>query len=368
MSIFGTRPEAIKLASVIREIRQRENVESIVCVTAQHREMLDQVLDVFHIKPDYDLDLMNQGQTPLQVWSSILKEIPKVINKVKPDWVIVQGDTTTVAATGLAGFHNNIPIAHVEAGLRTGRMDNPFPEEFNRRLVSLTATLNFAPTIESKQNLLNEGIPPERVIVTGNTVVDTLNIMAEKSKSIKSDLIPEDSSIRLILLTLHRRESFGETFIGMLEAIRELAERFGPAVRFVYPVHPNPNIRKTAYKKLSGLNSVILVEPMDYVSFLGLMSQSYLVLTDSGGVQEECPSLGVPVVVLRDRTERPEGIKSGCARLAGTGKNNIVSLVTSLLTNPLLRENMVVKENPYGDGRAAQRIVDALLNHADLAS
>jgi UDP-N-acetylglucosamine 2-epimerase len=287
--------------------------------------------------------------------------MPAIFDEVRPDWVVIQGDTTTVAATAVAAFHQKIPVAHVEAGLRTGNMGNPFPEEFNRRLVSVVASLNFAPTRIARQNMLDEGMSQENILVTGNTVVDALNSVMEKIRSVELEFVPEDPNTRLITITLHRRESFGETFTGMMDGIRELAEKYGKSVLFVYPVHPNPNVDRPAREKLGGRENVLLIQPQDYMNFIALMSKSYLVLTDSGGIQEECPSLRVPVVVLRNHTERPEGIKSGHAKLAGTNKNDIIEIASEILENPELRDQMTRGDNPYGDGNASKRIVGELM-------
>ncbi len=368
LTIIGTRPEAIKLAPVIRELDRRvDDVRSIVCVTAQHREMLDQILDVFSIRADYDLDLMRPDQDLTQLTANLLKGLSPVVNEVKPDWILAQGDTTTVLASALAAFYRKIPFGHVEAGLRTGDLDQPFPEELNRRVADSVARLLFAPTEQNRQILLREGVPNERILVTGNTVVDALLEISAQPEDLTSPPLcdlPDDH--QLVLITAHRRESFGPHLREMCFAIRDLALRFRHAgVHFVYPVHPNPNVRQPVSEILSGMPNVSLIAPVDYKAMVQLMKRSMLILTDSGGIQEEAPSLGVPVLVMRQSTERPEGVEAGVVRLVGTDGASIVAAASYLIKNPHARAEMTSRVNPYGDGKAAGRIVAALLDHVN---
>lgn len=381
LTIFGTRPEAIKLAPVIHELRRRSadgGLQSLVCVTAQHRQMLDQVLYLFDIRPDYDLNLMEENQTPTQVASVVLARLETIIKKEQPDWVIVQGDTTTVAAASLAAFYSRVKVGHVEAGLRTYDKWQPFPEEINRRIAGVIADLHFAPTERAKENLLREGVPEKRVIVTGNPVIDALHLVATlpptceisdflKGLDIHEALVsetykgPVESSPRLILVTAHRRENFGQPLENICRALQDIAIQYGNELRIVYPVHLNPNVRETVYRLLGDVPNVTLTPPLDYLHLVHLMKHSYLVLTDSGGIQEEAPALGVPALVLRDVTERPEAVEAGTARVIGSDRDHIVAETVRLLEDDKTYEQMARAVNPYGDGRAAERIVGAIL-------
>lgn len=366
LSIFGTRPEAIKMSPVIRKL-QCSGLESVICVTAQHREMLDQVLDIFDIAPDYDLDLMQSNQDLSSVTSRVLTEINKVIVHSKPNLILVQGDTTTTFAASLAAFYQKIPVGHIEAGLRTYDKYSPFPEESNRRMTTLISDFHFAPTEWAKNNLIKENVSSERVFVTGNTVIDALYDVMKiielgqiyKKLQKKFNFLKTDR--KFVLVTGHRRESFGEGFRNICTAIRKLAENF-PEHDFVYSVHLNPNVRKPVQEILeqNKLPNVHLVEPMDYVSFVCLMKESYLILTDSGGIQEEAICFGKPILVMRDTTERPEGVQAGAARLVGNKEENIFNNCTELLTSKLMYSKMVKNTNIYGDGKASERIVDIL--------
>ncbi|MGQ0604266.1 MAG: non-hydrolyzing UDP-N-acetylglucosamine 2-epimerase [Anaerolineales bacterium] len=369
LSVFGTRPEAIKMAPVVRELRSRaDSFESKVCVTAQHRQMLDQVLELFEITPDYDLNVMCENQTPTQVAAAVLRQLEPVLQMEQPDWVLVQGDTTTVMAASMAAFYARIKVGHVEAGLRTRNKWQPFPEEINRRIAGLVADLHFAPTESSRQNLLCEGVSPESVVVTGNTVIDALQWVARQSATphveayCKRVGLHEAGALpRLILVTAHRRESFGPGMESIFLALRDLAEHYGDTVQLVYPVHPNPNIQEPAKRILGSVSNIQLTEPTDYLTFVHLLKRSTLVLTDSGGIQEEAPSLGVPVLVLRHITERPEAVEADTARLVGPLREAIVREASRLLDDPVAHAQMARAVNPYGDGRAVERIVAALL-------
>jgi len=361
MFCFGTRPEAIKLAPVIRELaRHPKEFQPAVLVTAQHREMLDQVLRVFDIKPDHDLDVMRPGQSLADVTVGVLRGVERVLRRARPDMVMVQGDTTSAFAAALAAFYERIPVGHVEAGLRTNDKYSPYPEEMNRRLVSSLADLHFAPTRAAKENLLGEGVPRGRIHVTGNTVVDALKAM-RRSKAvwrvpILDRIAPEQ---RVILVTAHRRESFGPGFDRICRALRMIVERNSDVV-VVYPVHLNPNVRKPVRGILSGVPRVHLVEPLEYLPFVRLMERAYLILTDSGGIQEEAPALGKPVLVMRDKTERPEAVAAGTAMLVGTETGVIVAATERLLHSTAAYRKMAHARNPFGDGRASGRIVAAL--------
>ena len=369
LAVFGTRPEAIKMAPVIRALDNNFDVK--ICVTAQHRQMLDQVLELFEITPDYDLDIMQSGQDLFDITSNVLSGAKKVLQIEEPDIVLVHGDTTTSMATAMAAFYLKIPVGHVEAGLRTYDINSPFPEEFNRQITSRIATLNFAPTKISRQNLLDEKVPDSQIYVTGNTVVDALFSMVEKARIIDfSDtllkrmpfLSQEKSDIpRIILVTGHRRENFGLGFEEICHALSIISNE-NPDIQIIYPVHLNPNVRKPVNRILSNLNNVHLIEPMEYLSFIKLMDLSYLILTDSGGIQEEAPSLGKPVLVMRDTTERPEAVESGTVKLVGTNKNEIVKMVNKLLTDSNFYMQMSIAHNPYGDGKAGSIICDILEN------
>lgn len=368
LSVIGTRPEAIKMAPVIRALRaQSDEIESVVCSTGQHREMLRQVLDIFDISPSMDLDLMMPGQTPTQVAARLLDRLEPVLDEVRPDWILIQGDTTTVMASAIAAHHARVAIGHVEAGLRTGDRWNPFPEEMNRVLADHLSDLCFAPTDGARQALLQEGIPDERILVTGNTVVDALQIICgaigsgERAGIVSltgQDLIPDGAD--LVLVTAHRRESFGEPLTRICRALHELARAAEGRWHLVYPVHLNPQVRGPVYEALQDVEGISLVEPLDYFSLVRLLQQSKLVLTDSGGIQEEAPTFGVPVLVLRETTERPEGVSAGVARLVGTDTERIVSSAMELLTDATAHAAMAHAANPYGDGHAAERIVEAI--------
>ena len=364
LSIFGTRPEAIKLAPVIAELRQRRSIVSKVCVTAQHREMLDQVLRLFGIVPDYDLNLMERDQTPSRLAAAVLTRLEAVFASARPDWVLVEGDTTTVAAASLAAFYARIRVGHVEAGLRSHRKWQPFPEEINRRVTGVIADLHFAPTAQARQNLLSEGVPERQVVLTGNPVIDALRsieVQPWDPRSLgKAGRALEGSPARLILVTAHRRENFGEPIERICGALRDLAQRYGEGLRLFYPVHRNPNIWDPVHGLLRGIPNIILTPPLEYLALVHLMKRSWLVLTDSGGIQEEAPALGVPVLVMREVTERPEAVASGNVRLVGTDRRRIVAETASLLDNPGEHERMARAVAPYGDGHAARRIVDSL--------
>ena len=367
--IFGTRPEAIKLAPVILALRSHPEYECRVCVTAQHREMLDQVLKVFGIKPDVDLNLMQANQTLAEFTARAVKELDRYMRQFKPYMVLLQGDTTTVLCGALAAFYNRIPIGHVEAGLRTGNLFSPWPEEANRVLTSHLAALHFAPTECSRQNLLLENVPGEKIVVTGNTVIDSLFMILEKI-NLNPPVIEElpdylqpgyEEGPRIVLITGHRRENFGHGFKNICNAVLELAKRF-PDVHFVYPVHLNPNVQEPVdhILKRSLLPNIHLIKPLVYLPFVAMMNRAYIILTDSGGVQEEAPSLGKPVLVLRNTTERPEAVNAGTAELVGTEFDAIVSGVTALLTHETRYLAMSRANNPYGDGNASKRILDSL--------
>jgi len=360
LSVFGTRPEAIKLAPVIKELETRSGVTSRVCVTAQHREMLDQVLALFGIVPHYDLDIMQPDQKLDRLTADVLTRLTPVIHAEHPTWVLVQGDTTTMLAASLTAFYLGVKVAHVEAGLRTGDKRCPFPEEINRRIAGVIADLHFAPTNWARDNLLSEGIPAARVVVTGNPVIDALSTVASMPYDPKVGplaSVPWDK--RLILVTAHRRENFGTPLENICDALQEIAACFDD-VHIVYPVHPNPNVRLPVYQLLKSVPNVTLVPPLNYLSLVYLMKQCYLVLTDSGGIQEEAPSLGKPVLVLREKTERLEGVQAGTVKVVGTQRSRIVAEVARLLENRSEYVRMARAVNPYGDGRAAHRIVNAL--------
>ena len=362
LSIFGTRPEAVKMAPVIQRLGSAPQVDSLVCVTAQHREMLDQVLDLFGIHPHYDLDLMKPDQSLADLTAAVFKGLDAVLQEANPDWVLVQGDTTTVMAASLLAYYHRIPVGHVEAGLRTGDKWQPFPEEINRRVTGALADLHFAPTDWAKANLLREGVPDRQIVVTGNPVIDALQRVAAKPYDFEGGPLrglPEGR--RLILVTVHRRENFGQPVESIFRALRNIAETYADDVYLVYPMHLNPNVHGPAHRVLGKVPNIRLVEPLDYLPMVQLMKRAYLVLTDSGGLQEEAPSLGTPVLVLREKTERPEAIEAGTARLVGTDFERIVSETRLLLDDRQARDRMGRAINPYGDGHAAERIVAALL-------
>lgn len=376
--VFGTRPEAIKMAPLVKEFQKYpDKFKTIVCVTGQHREMLDQVLHIFEITPDYDLNIMKQGQDLYDVTSRVLLGMRDVLKEVQPDIVLVHGDTTTSTAAALAAFYQQIPVGHVEAGLRTHNIYSPWPEEMNRQLTGRIATYHFAPTPLSRQNLLAENVKSEQIVVTGNTVIDALYMVVDKIKSNKEldkelekvllrsgyDVNRLSDGKKLVLITGHRRENFGEGFISMCNAIQTLTQKY-PDVDFVYPMHLNPNVRKPIHEvfgeDLSHLGNMFFIEPLEYLSFVYLMEKSTIVLTDSGGIQEEAPGLGKPVLVMRDTTERPEALEAGTVKLVGTDFNKIVNEVSALLENRECYERMSRAVNPYGDGKACERIVNSL--------
>ncbi len=378
MLVFGTRPEAIKMAPLVKEFQARANeFDTIVCVTGQHREMLKQVLELFDIKPDYDLEIMKEGQDLYDVTTRVLLGMREVLKKTKPDVVLVHGDTTTSTAAALAAFYQQIPVGHVEAGLRTHNIYSPWPEEMNRQLTGRMASYHFAPTELSRDNLLVEGIATDRIFITGNTVIDALQQVVTRVKG-NADLRNEvsrkllqfgydvnrlEAGRRLVLITGHRRENFGEGFLNICRAIQTLSKRF-PEVDFVYPMHLNPNVRKPIREifgdNLGGLGNLFFIEPLEYLQFVTLMDRSSIVLTDSGGIQEEAPGLGKPVLVMRDTTERPEAVKAGTVKLVGTDYNQIVDNVEKLLTDNAAYAEMSRANNPYGDGKACSYIADAL--------
>lgn len=366
--IFGTRPEAIKMAPLIKEVEKSPELQARVCVTAQHRQMLDQVLRIFNIEPDHDLDIMTNNQSLFDITSRVVSGLQKILADEKPDLVVVQGDTTTTFAGALAAYYTRTRVAHVEAGLRTGNKFAPFPEEINRRLTSVITDIHLPPTEWARDNLLKEGIDPSAVYVTGNTVIDALFYVVDGLRKSAPDFKGLFSGIdfnkRIVLITGHRRENFGEGFINICEAIRELAEN-KPDVEFVYPVHFNPNVRGPVNKILSGIINVHIIEPLDYEPFVYAMDRSHIILTDSGGVQEEAPSLGKPVLVMRDTTERPEAVKAGTVRLVGTDRQKIVGEVTKLLDDAVEYSSMSRAHNPYGDGKASQRIVKIFRENLD---
>ena len=358
MSVFGTRPEAIKMAPVVKELEKRSGIESVVCVTAQHRQMLDQVLKAFRIRPDYDLNIMKHGQTLSDITTAALQGMEGVIRETKPDIVLVHGDTTTAFAAALAAFYQQVMIGHVEAGLRTYDKYSPFPEEMNRQMVDRMADLFFAPTELSKNNLLRENVPEEKIYVTGNTAIDALDTTVRIGYfHPEIDWVKEGE--RLILLTSHRRENLGEPMENIFRAVRRIVEDY-PNVKVIYPIHMNPVVRRIAGEILSGCDRIRLIEPLEVFDFHNFIDHSDLVLTDSGGIQEEAPSLGKPVLVLRDTTERPEGVSAGTLKLVGTNEKDIYRETAKLLTDRAEYEKMSRASNPYGDGHASERIADAI--------
>lgn len=367
--IIGTRPEAIKMAPVIKELQKfPEKIRCIVCITGQHRQMLDQVLDLFAIKPDYDLNIMQPSQSLSQLTARLLVKLEAVFKQTEPNWILAQGDTTTVLAASLMAFYNRIPFGHVEAGLRTGDKFSPFPEEINRRLADMMSDLFFAPTERAREALLSEGISGEKIYVTGNTIVDALMDVAGMEYDWESGPLSHFAHHeRIVLITAHRRESFGIPFMELCSAIRELALLFeNDDIQFVYPVHLNPNVRKPVQQVLSNLPNVHLIEPLEYRALVHLMKRATLILTDSGGIQEEAPTFGVPVLVMRNCTERQEGVEAGVAKLVGTQKDIIVKEAKRLLSDTEAHTAMSNKVNPYGDGLAARRIVSILMGRLNL--
>lgn len=357
MLVFGTRPEAIKMCPLVNELTSRKNIKTVVCVTGQHRQMLDQVLDAFGVVPDYDLSIMKAGQTLFDITTNILNRIGDVLDKVKPDVVLVHGDTSTTFVTALACFYKQIPVGHVEAGLRTYNIYSPYPEEFNRQAVGIVAKYNFSPTELSKQNLLNEGKDSSTIFVTGNTAIDALKTTVRDDYNHPELDWAKDS--RLIIITAHRRENLGEPMHHMFRAIRRIMDEH-PDVKAVYPIHMNPVVRAAADKELGGCDRIHIIEPLEVLDFHNFLARSYLILTDSGGIQEEAPSLGKPVLVMRDTTERPEGIKAGTLKLVGTDEEVIYKNFKELLENKEAYDAMSRASNPYGDGFACKRIADIL--------
>ena len=359
MLVFGTRPEAIKMCPLVNELKSRQNIRTIVCVTGQHRQMLDQVLDAFQVVPDYDLSIMKEKQTLFDVTVNILQRIKEVLETEKPDVVLVHGDTSTTFVTALACFYLQIPVGHVEAGLRTYNIYSPYPEEFNRQAVGIVAKYNFAPTAMSRDNLLREGKAEESIYVTGNTAIDALKTTVRDDYS-HSELAWAEGS-RLIIITAHRRENLGEPMHNMFRAIRRIMDE-NPDVKAIYPIHMNPVVRKAAEEELSGCNRIHIIEPLEVLDFHNFLARSYMILTDSGGIQEEAPSLGKPVLVMRDTTERPEGIAAGTLKLVGTDEERIYTEFKRLLTDKEAYDQMSLASNPYGDGLACKRIADILEN------
>ena len=359
LTVFGTRPEAIKMAPLVKELECREEIDSIVCVTAQHREMLDQVLEAFDIEPDYDLNIMKQGQTLAEITTRALTKLDTVIKEVKPDIVLVHGDTTTTLSGSLAAFYNQVMLGHVEAGLRTYNKFSPYPEEVNRRITSVIADMNCAPTEVAKSNLMKENVPEGIIYVTGNTAIDALKTTVRDNYD--NPLLEELKDSRIILLTAHRRENLGEPMRHMFRAIDRITKEFSD-VQVIYPVHLNPVVRKIASEELGDNKKIHLIQPLEVLDFHNFLSKAHIIMTDSGGIQEEAPSLGKPVLVLRDTTERPEGVEAGTLKLAGTDEETIYNLTKELLTNEEEYNKMAHASNPYGDGMASKRIVDAIIS------
>ena len=367
LSILGTRPEAIKMAPIIQElVRHPDRIMSQVCVTAQHRQMLDQVLDLFQIVPNYDLNIMQEAQSPTLVAATVLAKLEPILRAERPDWVLLQGDTTTVMAASMAAFYAQVKVGHVEAGLRTFDKTQPFPEEVNRRVAGVVADLHFVPTVKARNNLLRENVPAETILLTGNPVIDALHTVRRMPYNMASSplkIIPLER--RILLVTAHRRENFGLPLAGICKALQAIAYRYQDSVHIVYPVHLNPHIWEPVHQLLGGIPGITLIPPLDYLPLVQLLQRSYLVLTDSGGLQEEAPSLGKPVLVLRSTTERPEAVEAGTVKLIGTGCQRIVDETARLLDDVQAYQRMARAVNPYGDGQAAQRIVNALLAHDD---
>lgn len=361
--IFGTRPEAIKMAPVVKEIEKHGDLQAVVCVTAQHRQMLDQVLDLFHIQPDYDLNIMKQGQTLQDITAEVLRGLKPILEKEKPDLVLVHGDTTTTFAGALAAYYARISAGHVEAGLRTGNKYSPYPEEINRRLTGALVDWHFAPTLLAKQNLLKENVCGEQIIVTGNTVIDALQMTVNNGYKFQDGVLQKalQSGKRIIVMTTHRRENLGEPLRQVYKALKDVLAKHQDTM-VVFPVHKNPVVRQVVEEELAGLEQVVLVEPLDYEPFANLMNHAYLILTDSGGIQEEAPSLGKPVLVVRNTTERPEAVEAGTVKLTGTNYDAVYKELTLLLDNADYYKAMAEAVNPYGDGLAAKRIVQKILS------
>ena len=370
LSIFGTRPEAVKMAPVVHRLAKLDEIESRVCVTAQHREMLDQALNLFNITPDIDLNLMESNQTLAELTSNIFKHLDPILVKLKPDWILIQGDTTTVMASALNAFYHKIKIGHVEAGLRTHDKWQPFPEEINRRVAGVVADLHFAPTEHSRRNLLKEGVQDWRIKVTGNTVIDALQWilkfpMPEEIKELLTKKKVLSGKRKLIIITAHRRENFGEPIRNICHALKKIAGVYSDRLELVYPVHLNPNIQKPVYDLLGNVPNITLMPPISYLPLIHLLKQAKLILTDSGGIQEEAAGLGIPSLVLREVTERPEGVKAGILKVVGTDADNIFNETQFLLENENAYKAMAHSANPYGDGHAAERISKALLNFSE---
>lgn len=368
LTLIGTRPEAIKMAPVIKELgKYPDQIASYVCATGQHRHLLDRVLEVFDIRPDFDLNLMLPGQTLSQLTANLFVHLDQLISQVQPHWVLVQGDTTSVMAASLVAYYHRVRIGHVEAGLRTGDKWQPYPEEINRRITDLVADLYFAPTEVNRQNLLREGVADSAIILTGNTIVDALQMTARRLHQAEPQRENGSGHAHLlILVTAHRRENFGEPLAQICRALVSLANRYGSCIKIVYPVHPNPNVQVAVRRLLGGIPNIILTEPLGYQDFVKLMSRAYLILTDSGGLQEEAPSLGIPVLVLREVTERPEGVAAGGVRLVGTDEEAILKAAIELLEDSAVHSRMAQSVNPYGDGQASQRIVQAICDAAGI--
>ncbi|MBQ4110866.1 MAG: UDP-N-acetylglucosamine 2-epimerase (non-hydrolyzing) [Clostridia bacterium] len=364
MTVFGTRPEAIKMAPLVKELEKYEEIESIVTVTAQHRQMLDQVLEIFEIKPDYDLNIMKDRQTLMDITTRATMGIDETIKDSKPDIVLVHGDTTTTFAGALAAFYNQVPVGHVEAGLRTYDKYSPFPEEMNRKLTGAIAELNFSPTENNKNNLLKEAINEDSIYITGNTVIDALKTTVRENYEFKTEELKNiDFNKKVIVVTAHRRENLGEPLKNICGALREIAEKYKDEVQIVYPVHLNPAVREVAFDVLGNLENVFLIDPVDVLELHNLIHRAYMVMTDSGGLQEEAPSLGKPVLVLRNETERPEAVVAGTVKMAGVNKSDIIEMAVDLLENKESYDKMAKAVNPYGDGLASKRTVEAILHY-----
>ncbi len=364
VSVFGTRPEAIKMAPLVKELeKHKDKIESKVLITAQHREMLDQVLDIFEITPDYDLNLMKHGQTITDITSGVLKGVEDILKEYKPDLVLVHGDTTTTFSAALAAFYQKIAVGHVEAGLRTGNIYSPYPEEMNRMLTGRLATYHYAPTTSNQKNLLAENVDQEKIIITGNTVIDALYYVTEKDYEFELEALNkiDFESEKVILLTCHRRENWGKPMENIFAAVKIIAEKY-PDSRVIFPMHKNPLVRDTAVKIMGDTKNITLIEPLEYQPFAKLMSKSHIILTDSGGIQEEAPGLGKPVIVLRTETERPEAVEAGTVKVAGVETDKIVSFVSELMDSQEAYEKMAKSVNPYGDGKAAIRIVQNIID------
>ena len=364
MTVFGTRPEGIKMAPIIKAMEKEEKIENVVCITAQHREMLDQVLHLFNIKADYDLNIFKPGQSLTEITINALKGLEDVIQEVKPDVLLVQGDTTTVFSGALAAFYQKVKIGHVEAGLRSGNLYSPYPEEANRKLTGIMTDFHFAPTEASRENLLKEGYPDEKIFITGNTVIDALQYAIKEDYKFELPQLNEldYENKKIVLLTSHRRENIGKPMKNIFSAINDVVNKYED-VEVVFPIHLNPKVREIAYSIFDENPKVHIIEPLDYEPFTNLMAKSYMIITDSGGLQEEAPSLGKPVLVIREETERPEGIEAGTAKLVGTNYDNVYKEMNILISNSEEYKRMANAVNPYGDGKAAKRIVDVIINN-----